>query len=74
MYGVIQPSPRRSRVAACAPAFEAAFVQPGRPLALFDETPVFSRTLRRTLRPARRAMLPLGHDRHLPRWVNVRFV
>ena len=32
--GLIQPSPRRSRVAACAPAFEAAFVQSGRPLAL----------------------------------------
>ena len=29
-----------------------------------------SRTLRRTLRKSRRAMLPLGHDRHLPRWVN----
>ena len=39
-------------------------------LVLFDETPVFSRTLRRTLRPARRAMLPLGHDRHLPQWAN----
>jgi len=26
--------------------------------------------LRRTLRPVRRAMLPLGHDRHLPRWAN----
>ena len=28
------------------------------------------RTLRRTLRPAGMAMLPLGHDRHLPQWAN----
>jgi len=57
--GLIQPS-----------ALEAAIAQSGRSLVLFDETPVFSRTLRRTLRAARRAMLPLGHDRHLPQWAN----